>query len=324
MSEEEAAGVFQANDTIPVSVVAHRLGVAEQLLRRMLPESCRSAASISKDKIPACRESLGAADSCAILNHIALQRSKVLEDYFRQEGLMEDNNYGIVDLGWAGSLQSGIQKTLAHAGCSFRIRGFYLGLWGNTPADLDAEAYAFDYRGCETPPVSWFVSLAELFSQANHGSTLGFKSNEQGFIAPILDEIDSDNLLVPGWLEIHRRVVLSFMSIVISSNAFTITPSSLVRLLRCHLQRYYFFPSKTEAEAWGACRFSSHGVASSREPIAPFPKTLRDMLWIIGIQRFGTGNAIWPHAAAARLPRPLAECARLIHRVLFHMRAVYW
>ena len=324
MSDEDTAGVFQANDAVPVSVVALRLGISEPELRRLLPANCRSGQGIPKRKVPECREALASVEACALLNPVAAERARLLEAYLRQEGLMDGENYGLVDLGWGGSLQAGIQKAVADAAHPAAIRGFYLGLRGLPSAELSAEAFAFDYRRMATPDVAWFSTLAELFSQADHGSTLGFQSTPQGGITPLLDEQDSDHPGVPNWLALHRGAVHGFADAVIAANALPDSPDSLIRLLRDHLRWFYFFPSKAEAGVWGACRFSSHGSASIREPLAPLPRSPKDLLWTLGIRRFGAGKAIWPHGAAARWPAPIARLARLVHRIVNRIRPLQW
>jgi FMN phosphatase YigB (HAD superfamily) len=316
MSDEDAAGVFQANDAVPVSVVALRLGISEPELRRLLPAECRSSDCIPKRKVPACREALAAAEACALLNPVATERARLLEAYLRQEGLMDGENCGIVDLGWGGSLQAGIQKALAGAAHLATIRGFYLGLRGLPSEELSAEAFAFDYRRIATPDVAWFITLAELFSQADHGSTLGFQSTVQDRIIPLLDELDSDHPGVPNWLDLHRCAILGFADAVIAANTLPDSPSSLIRLLRGHLRWFYFFPTKAEAKVWGSCQFSSHGAASIREPLAPCPRSLKDLLWTLGIRRFGAGKAIWPHGAAARLPHLFYLVVKASHRIM--------
>lgn len=324
MNDEDTAGVFQANDSAPISVVALRLGIPEQDLMKLLPANCRPGGGIPKHMVASCRKMLASVEACEILNPVAEERSRLLEAYLRQEGLMDGCKCGLVDLGWGGSLQAGIQKALDGAACPAKPLGFYLGLGRLSSNDLSAEAFAFDYRRGDTPDVAWFSTLAELFSQADHGSTIGFQSTVQGNIAPLLDERDSDNPRVPNWLELHQSAVHGFADAVIAADALTDSPNSLVRLLRGHLRRFYFFPSKAEAATWGACRFSSHGAASIREPLAPLPRSITDLLWTMGIRRFGVGKAIWPHGAAARCPAPLNHLARLFHRLLNRIRPPRW
>ena len=155
-------------------------------------------------------------------------------------------------------------------------------------------------------------------------STLDFQSSPQGRIPPLLDEQDSDHPDVPNWLDLHRGAVHGFADAVIAAGAIPESPDTLIRLLRDHLRWFYFFPSKVEAGVWGSCRFSSHGDASIREPLAPLPRSLKDLLWTLGIRRFGVGRAIWPHGAAARWPAPIARLARLVHRLVIRIRPHQW
>lgn len=324
MTDDEAAGVFQANNSIPISVVALRLGISEAELRRLLPLCCQAGDYISKRMLPACREALASPNACVFLNEVAAKRAKILHDYLEQEGLMDTGNYGIVDLGWAGTLQAGIQKSLMETKKQTTIRGFYLGLSGLRTEFLNAEAFAFDYRRQSCKDVSWFVTLTELFSQANHGSTLGFEYTAEGRIGPLLDGPDSDHPIVPNWLALYRLTIHSYADALITANALPLNPCSLIRLLRSHLRSFYFFPTKNEAKVWGECRFSSHGVASSKKPLAPFPRTLQDVLCSIGLRRFGTGHAIWPQAAAARMPFLIARFARVFQKLILRIRPLNW
>jgi hypothetical protein len=324
MSDEDAAGVFQADSAIPMSVIASRLGISEPELRLLLPAAFRHNDNIPKGKVPACLRELASPNACTMLNEVAAQRARLLEDYLRQEGLMDGGNYGIVDLGWGGSLQAGVQKALEEARSTSTIRGFYIGLRGLPSAGLRAEAFAFDYRQHAIMGGSWFSTLAELFSQADHGSTLGFHCTTEGRIAPLLDELDSDHPSIPNWLKLHRMAILGFADAVIAEKALPNTPNSIIRHLRTHLRWFYFFPTKAEANVWGALRFSTHGLAAIRQPIAPFPRTFKDLLCCMGFRNFGTGKAIWPHGAAARMPFLLASFSRLCLKIILRVRPLKW
>ena len=320
MSDEESAGVFQANDTLPVTVIALRLGISEIELRQLLPLDCQQIANIPKRKVPACQRALAAARACTVLNPIAAERVRLLESYLRQEGLMGSGTYGIVDLGWAGSLQLGLHKALTSTLDSPEIRGFYLGLCHLPSTELKAEAFAYDYRDDEPQSLEWLTMLAELFTQADHGSTLGFQSTKACGVRPLLDEQDSENPLIPNWLEIYRASIRGFTNVVLAADALPTSPKALVRLLLDNLRHFYFFPSKAEAMAWGACRFSSHGAASIRKPLAPLPCSLRDVVWALGIRRFGGGRAEWPYGVAAKFPIPFDQAFRIFHRIIRKFR----
>ena len=324
MTDEDAARVFQANDSIPTSVVALRLGITEAELRRLLPTYCQASDYIPKRMLPACRDALATPNACDFLNDIATKRAKLLHDYLEQEGLMDGGNYGVVDLGWAGTLQAGIQKSLVENMSQTTIRGFYLGLNDLRTEGLDAEAFAFDYRQQSCKDVSWFVTLSELFCQANHGSTIGFQARSDRKVYPLLDEMDSDHPNISNWLELHQLAIKGFANAVILSNALPPSPSSLIRLLRSHMRWFYFLPTKAEAKAWGECRFSSHGVAKDKKPLAPPPRSLSDVLYSIGLRRFNTGRALWPQAVAARMPYLIAIFARYCQKFILRIRPLNW
>lgn len=324
MSDEEAAGVFQAGVPLPVSVVALRLGLPVEELRSHLPEDCARSGFVRKNQVAACREALARPEVCRRLQEVSVARRAALSEYLNQEGLAGRSRIGLVDLGWGGSLQAGIQNTLREMGHSPDVYGFYLGLKALHPDIAQAEAFTFDFRKGPAKDVPWFVTMAELFSQANHGSTLGFRRNSEGTMIPVLDEPDGENPRVPDWLRIHQNTILYFADGVIARDALPECPEALGRLLRDHLREFCFRPSRSEAEAWGSCHFSSHGCASIREEIAPPPRTPVDIAWICGIRCLGVGAAIWPHGSAARLPRPFDRSARIFHRIMSRLRPLKW
>jgi hypothetical protein len=316
MSEEDAAGVFQANGSVPICVVALRLGIPEHDLRSLLPASCCIDGCIPKNKVAVCREALASTEACQFLNPIAAERSRLLREYLQQEGLMDGSIFGIVDLGWGGSLQAGIQRALTDAENKTEIRGFYLGLRAQASEKLCAEAFAFDYRQIIRPRLAWFSTLAELFCQADHGSTLGFIATEQGYITALLDEPDGENPITPNWLKLHQSTIHSFTETLLEVDALPDSPNSLIRLLLHQLWSFYFNPSKEEAEAWGSCRFSSHGKATVSNSISPPFRSITDILSAIGIYRWGTAQVIWPNGSAARYPRPISSMFHFAQRLV--------
>lgn len=324
MSDSDAAGIFQASGALPIDVVALRLGLTVGELLALLPEHCISRGKVAKDKVKACQIALESPKACEMLNQVACSRAERLEAYLRQEGVMAPGSVGFVDLGWAGSLQIGVQRALLGAGHPGNPPWFYMGLARHPSSTLTAEAFAFDCRKDSVADIPWFVILTELFAQANHGSTLGFERNQSGTLRPCLDALDGDNPLIPGWLDLHQRTILGFTESVIANQDLPVAPAALVRLLRGHLKGFWFFPSRLEAAAWGACRFSSHGSAATREPLVAFPRSLRDLAWLLGVRYFGAGTSAWPYGAAAQLPRPLDSLARFCHRVRFKFRPLQW
>jgi predicted HAD superfamily hydrolase len=321
MTNAEADGVFQANSTLPISIIALRLGITEAELSAFLPSDCVSRGAVLKSRVAACRKALDSSEACLVLNKTAHKRAKLLEDYLQQQGLMDGGSYGLVDLGWACSLQEGIINSINNTKKKSTIHGFYLGLHSFSNKLIKAEAFSFDSRWSPAD-VAWFKAIAELFCQADHGSTLGFYSTPSGIISPILDEYDNDNPIAPNWLALHQEAIRRFTKFVIDADAIPESPSSYNRLLRDQLRGFYFTPSRAEAEVWGECRFSSHGSALIKAPLAPLPSNLKDFIWTLGIKRIGVGKAIWPYGAAARCSAQLAFFARILYKIISRIRPI--
>ena len=166
------------------------------------------------------------------------------------------------------------------------------------------------------------IAVPVVISDADSATLfdIGFQSTKACGVRPLLDEQDSENPLIPNWLEIYRASIRGFTNVVLAADALPTSPKALVRLLLDNLRHFYFFPSKAEAMAWGACRFSSHGAASIRKPLAPLPCSLRDVVWALGIRRFGGGRAEWPYGVAAKFPIPFDQAFRIFHRIIRKFR----
>ena len=117
------------------------------------------------------------------------QRRKAALSYFKQEGLLEDVPFGLVDLGWHQSCQAALTRLLRLHGVQARIPAYYLALATGRGAFLtDCPAQAVFHR----PPADRRSSRAdfELFDRiailehllncAPHGSVHHYESRADG------------------------------------------------------------------------------------------------------------------------------------------------
>lgn len=324
MTEADERGAFQGDGHLPVEVVALRLGIDTSVLEELLPKSCVSGDRIPRRQFENCLIALRTENACRILNKTAATKASLLRRYLIQEGMTDETNFGICDLGWAGSLQNSVLSALKEMGFERRIKGFYMGLTRSGSRPFDAEAFTFDGETHKATAFPWFVLFAEVFAQATHGSTLGYQEGLDGRISPCFDQPDGDNPVVSDWLTIHQKAVCDFADQVIADDSLPSAPRSLARTLFEHVRAFVFHPSRTEAEAWGNCRFSSHGAATTKIPLAPAPRSPRDLLWLFGIRRFGSGNALWPQGASSLLPDPLPHATRTAFRIRNRLRPQSW
>ncbi|MDE7361546.1 MAG: hypothetical protein K2N38_06380 [Oscillospiraceae bacterium] len=108
--------------------------------------------------------------------------------YLRQEGLLDDVKYALVDSGWTGSMQRMFRVLTGR-----RQTGYYFGLYAKpNTEDGEFNAYLFDRN---TPPrlVSKFNNnLFETLCSAPHGMTTGYERRGDEYF-PLLKEKDNLN-----------------------------------------------------------------------------------------------------------------------------------
>jgi hypothetical protein len=254
------------------------------------------------------------------LQNTATSRSQLLLNYLEQEGFLNEETPTVVDLGWNGSLQAGLEKALQAAGCESTVTGLYLGLASFPYPALKAQAFLYDNRiaGVEFP--HWTTSVTEVLCQADHGSTLGFIKNKAGEISPVLDEADGKNPLVPNWFTIHRETIHNFVMDAVSVHPSPFPASGYKRLLIKLLEGFWLTPSRDEARVWGECRFASHGLSETSVPMAPTPSTLGELLAVLGIKNSKNTQSIWREGSAAKLPLMLPSLFRGYRRMKAYLR----
>jgi FMN phosphatase YigB (HAD superfamily) len=320
LSDEDAAGVFQGSGKVPVAVVAARLGIPEDLLREWLTADCTHGDMVISPSVPRVRAILASPGIVSELNKVASARSKMLMDYLQQEGFLDAEQPTVVDLGWNGTLQAGLQKALQLSGSKSSVHGLYLGLASFPFPNLTAEAFLYDSRIKGSEFAHWTTSVTEVLCQADHGSVLGFTRNSDGRISPELDQTDADNPLVPDWFGIHRTTIHHFVAETLASMSPPSAAFSYKRLLIQLLEVFWLDPLREEARIWGACRFASHGLATTKVPLAPSPDSVGELLEILGIKRSRNTGTLWREGSAAKLPLKLPFIAKGSRRAKDYLR----
>ena len=104
--------------------------------------------------------------------------------YFEQEGLLQDERIGFVDIGWRGTLQDAIFRILKSKKPNFKLTSYYLAVThfsANTfPENRKVSAYMFPSIRAGKGPI------LELLLQCEHGTTLSYQKNDTGRVEPVL------------------------------------------------------------------------------------------------------------------------------------------
>ncbi len=106
--------------------------------------------------------------------------------YLRQEGLLEEVPFALVDSGWTGSMQRSLQRLLESAGCRKKIEGYYFGLYeyaeGMDPGTYHPWYFAPEHGNCRK---AFFCNnLFECVFSSPEGMAKGYRWQE-GRLGPV-------------------------------------------------------------------------------------------------------------------------------------------
>ncbi len=114
--------------------------------------------------------------------------------YFEQEGLLEDERVGFIDIGWKGTLQDAIFRILRSRKPHFKLTSYYLGVThfspNTCPENRKVPAYMFPSVKAGKGPI------LELLLQCEHGTTLNYQNDNNGGFEPVLK---APSVHLDGW-----------------------------------------------------------------------------------------------------------------------------
>ncbi len=184
----------------------------------------------------------------------AREKRRVLLSYLAQEGVVSSEPWGLVDLGWYGSLQNALSRLVASVGGS-PPNGFYFALLNGAIADACGarrEAYYFDERTRSgyLRAVPDVIPLMEMFCAADHGTVVDFVERD-GRVDPILKEAGNEPVIDWG-LPVVRQAITSFTEHLLVDAAY-VNPWADVRSATTDVLRSFWVnPSRAVAEVWGS------------------------------------------------------------------------
>jgi hypothetical protein len=222
-----------------------------------------------------------------------------LIDYLRQEGLADDANWAICDVGWRGAIQRSLQKVAANVpGFSSAVKGFYFGL---NKSELliekeDAEAFEDDVKG-----LSWII---ETFCGSEQGSVDHFAKDPDGIVRPVLKD-EKDLAQIEWGVRLQRAAIIKFVeefTATIRKDDFSMKQFISFAHERTikSLRRMTSRPSAEEAEVFGGIEFAAEPTHQSTVELAPLRRADRLLLWIVLGHRSGLPTIDWPQASIAR------------------------
>ena len=149
------------------------------------------------------------------LERLIQERREAARRYFESEGLLDDEPWAIVDLGWTLSCQEALAKLVKDFGGKYSIQGFYLGLRENRVAPGLAgrsEALAYeqrsDFPGLTQDQIIFRQNtlLEHIVGCADHPSVHHYERGEGGKAVPAFSPA-TDRTAIALWEKVHPAVL---------------------------------------------------------------------------------------------------------------------
>jgi FMN phosphatase YigB (HAD superfamily) len=222
----------------------------------------------------ACRAALQAANEA---------HAHLFADYLAQEGVIGAQAVTLVDIGWHGSLQKGLDEVLRARGWRGHLAGRYLGLFLDRAAlsGFDAAGYLFSVDG--TPRAQALrrsPSLVELLHTASHGSTAGYRRDGDGIVAVCEERPDEERQHAEAIGPI-QEAALSFVEEMLVNPRLgpgALDPADAFRGLDRLLSR----PSADEVEVIGRLRIAANYGATATSTALTDRSPEGYQLWSVG------------------------------------------
>lgn len=185
--------------------------------------------------------------------------------YLKQEGLLDNVPYALVDSGWVGSLQKTVQQLLCYAGCEKEIEGFYFGLY-ELPKGVKKETYHTYYFSPTTnikKKVYFSNCLYEAVYSAPHGMTIGYEKKEQQY-CPVFYKEHNLNQTQMKQMEVWLQDFLVEYQKQVGTKKW----SSNKKIVFLLLKKLMGKPIKEEVKAYGTLLFSDDVTEEQKKQVA--------------------------------------------------------
>lgn len=190
--------------------------------------------------------------------------------YLRQEGLLADSAWAMVDIGWHGNLQRSLERLLAAGGGPQSVTGFYFGLVPGTeaPAGRSPVGYWNQLPARGHGVLRLNHALWEIFLSADHGSVTGYRSVDGRFV-PELREARNERAL--AWrLATLQAAVLRFTQSWLEVAPQPVgSPCEWLAVMREVYLEFYRRPTVAEATTWGHIPFSTDQAEQESQCLTP-------------------------------------------------------
>lgn len=254
------------------------------------------------------------ADNGKLLDYIQRHSEKAYPNaigYLKQEGLLDDIKYGLVDSGWVGTLQ----QTIRHLTRKDRIDGFYFGLY-ETPRGENPDMYHAFYFNPKTglDRKAYFSNcLFEAVFTSPEGMTVGYDKEDDRYIP------QTDMEQNPNKETIQRNIsqLLSYLKKIDNYDR-----QSNIQFVEKILKPLMAHPTKLEVEEFGNLLFSDDVLEGNLKKVAAElnheeivnQRFIPKMMIMLGVSEKEIHESAWIEGSIVRLGENVDKSLRSAER----------
>ena len=192
----------------------------------------------------------------------------LVTDYLKQEGLMDDVSFAIVDSGWTGSMQKSLQSLVNSRGKNITLEGYYFGMY-EYPKDCKKETYHCFYFEPDSDirrKVYFNNNLFECIFSSPEGMATGYKF-EEGKYEPVFEHKENPNY---ERIEYSTGVLVKYAELILEKYPTNMQEDKDKFLIAASKLFYYFMgkPSKEEATEYGNYIFCDDVIGEENQILA--------------------------------------------------------
>lgn len=244
-------------------------------------------------------------------------------EYFKQEGLFEDDVVAIVDSGWTGSMQRSLRQLLRNEGFNGKIIGFYFGMYVPQKDEEDGEYLTFYFNSQKGfwRKIFFNNNLFECMLSAPHPMTIGYETlNGESF--PLYTKNHSDVML--NLIEKQIEGALEQVDDILKKEKKLPDKNCAVRHCYRLLKKSMVYPSTSDVELLSSFMFCDDVTEGYRNSIADkemrqklssyafFPRIWRKLTG----KKNGGNELFWVYGVIAYCPK--------ISRPWYRFNVILW
>lgn len=241
-------------------------------------------------------------------------------NYFKQEGLFDNDYIAVVDSGWSGSMQRSLRQLMKSAGYSGKFVGFYFGMYSVPKDKEDGEYLTFYFNAtkCFSNKLMFNNNLFECMLSAPHPMTVKYQYSS-GMVKPVFAKENSKEMNLLIQYQINGALEYADLACQKKVDADYDLKKSQKRCFKL-LKRAMVYPKPQEAQMYSCFMFCDDVTEGYHLSLADkeLRKTLKKNLVIprifrklFGVRDDNTQELLWIYGVIAFCPPVLRPWYRL-------------